>query len=127
MIDLGIDTPERIRQIAAICHEANRAYCESIGDRSQPTWDRAPTWQVESAMLGVQFHLENPDADACASHDSWAGQKRADGWIHGETKDPEKKLHPCLIPFFDLSLEQQMKDYIFRGIVHSMRDGFLGE
>ena len=44
-------------QIASICHEANRAYCLSIGDESQPEWATAPDWQRVSAINGVRFHL----------------------------------------------------------------------
>lgn len=45
-------------QIARIAHETNRAYCESIGDNSQPPWQDAPDWQKLSAINGVKFHLE---------------------------------------------------------------------
>lgn len=43
-------TPE---QIARVVHEVNRAYCEALGDTSQPKWEDAPQWQRDSAMLGV--------------------------------------------------------------------------
>jgi hypothetical protein len=46
-------------QIARVCHEVNRAYCESLGDMSQPSWEDAPQWQKDSAMLGVKLHTEN--------------------------------------------------------------------
>ncbi len=115
---------EKVHQIARVCHEANRVYCQAIGDDSQPTWDAAPDWQVDSAIVGVCFHLSSPDASASASHDSWMAQKVDDGWVYGEVKDPEKKTHPCIVPFSRLPVEQQMKDFIFRGIVHAMRDGF---
>ena len=36
-----------IVQIAMVAHETNRAYCESIGDNSQPKWEDAPEWQKE--------------------------------------------------------------------------------
>ncbi|CDQ41843.1 hypothetical protein [Virgibacillus salexigens] len=29
-------------QIAELCHNVNKAYCESIGDLSQPKWEDAP-------------------------------------------------------------------------------------
>lgn len=29
-------------QIAQVCHEVNRAYCQALGDDSQPAWDDAP-------------------------------------------------------------------------------------
>lgn len=30
-----------IEQIARVCHEVNRAYCESMGDTSQVPWEDA--------------------------------------------------------------------------------------
>ena len=57
------------KDIATVAHELNKAYCESIGDNSQPTWEDAPEWQKSSAVNGVKFHLENPDASPSAIHD----------------------------------------------------------
>jgi len=107
-------------EIARICHEANRAYCQSIGDDSQPTWADAPDWQKDSAINGVEFHRSDPNAKAYASHESWMAEKVADGWKYGDTKDPELKTHPCMVRFEDLPMEQQLKDHIFRSIVHAM-------
>lgn len=107
-----------INTIARICHEANRAYCASIGDTSQLPWTDAPEWQKSSALKGVQFHIDNPNADASASHESWYAEKEADGWSYGPEKDPENKRHPCFVAFKELPVEQQIKDHIFRSIVH---------
>ncbi len=109
-----------IESIAAICHEANRAYCRTIGDMSQPDWHHAPAWQQDSARKGVEFHLANPDAGDSASHDNWMKQKIEEGWVYGEEKNPEAKTHPCIVPFDKLPLAQQLKDCLFRGIVHSL-------
>lgn len=110
-------------QIAEICHEANRAYCATIGDNSQPTWDKAPGWQRSSAAVGVEFHLKNLAAgkkpSPSASHESWLAQKRGEGWTYGPVKDAEKKTHPCFMPYDGLPLEQRMKDYIFAAIVEA--------
>lgn len=46
-----------IEQIARVCHEVNRAYCQALGDDSQPAWEDAPQWQRDSALLGVQLLL----------------------------------------------------------------------
>lgn len=107
-------------EIARVCHEANRAYCQSLGDDSQLPWDNAPEWQKKSALLGVDLHATNPDAGPKASHDSWKAQKEADGWVYGEVKDADKKTHPCMMDFDQLPVEQQAKDYIFRAIVIEM-------
>lgn len=110
----------KVEVIASTCHEANRAYCQSIGDNSQPKWTDAPDWQKTSARNGVVFHMNNPNADASASHQSWYDEKAADGWSYGPVKDPENKRHPCFVPFSELPVEQQIKDHIFRSVVHGM-------
>jgi len=107
-------------QIAKVCHEVNRAYCQALGDNSQPAWEDAPDWQKDSAMMGVRLHANNPDAGPQASHESWMAQKLADGWEYGPTKDPEAKQHPCIVPFDALPKEQQAKDFIFRAVVHAL-------
>lgn len=113
-------------QIAEICHEANRAYCSSIGDFSQPPWESAPEWQKESAVQGVKFHLEQPIGNvlemAPASHENWMKVKEEEGWVYGEKKDPEKKTHHCMVPYLELPQEQRMKDFIFCGIIASIRE-----
>jgi hypothetical protein len=107
-------------QIAAAAHAVNAAYCLSLGDDTQKPWGEAPDWQKESAIKGVEFILENPDAPVSATHDSWTEQKLADGWIYGETKDEEVKTHPCLVPFEELPLEQKAKDHLFAAVVRSL-------
>ena len=106
--------------IAKVCHEVNRAYCKAIGDSSQPAWDDAPDWQKVSAANGVRFHKENPDAGAAASHESWLKEKAADGWKYGSVKDPEKKEHPCFVPYDQLPVEQRAKDYLFCAVVREL-------
>lgn len=107
-------------QIARVCHEVNRAYCQALGDDSQPTWDDAPQWQRDSAMMGVKLHSHGEHGPE-ASHASWMAQKVAEGWKYGAYKDPENKLHPCMVPFDKLPREQQAKDFIFRAVVHALR------
>ena len=112
---------DRLERIAKVCHEANRAYCQALGDMSQPAWEDAPEWQRESARMGVDLHLMG-DFGPEASHVAWMRHKLNDGWKYGPEKDPEKKEHPCLVPFGALPREQQAKDFIFRAIVHAMKD-----
>ena len=107
--------------IAQVAHEINKEYCLAIGDSSQLPWDEAPAWQKESAVLGVMFHVENPNAGPDASHNSWMKQKIDTGWKYGEVKDADKKEHPCIVPFEDLPMQQQFKDYLFRQVVHSLK------
>lgn len=106
--------------IAAICHNANKALCEAQGDHSQPHWSEAPQWQKDSAVVGVAFNLANPVAPASASHDSWLEQKRNDGWKYGPVKNPDAKEHPCFVPYEELPPEQQAKDHLFKSIVGAL-------
>ena len=89
-------------------------------DSSQPKWEDAPDWQKNSALAGVRFHFENPDAGASASHDNWREDKVNDGWVWGPVKDPEKKQHPCMVAFDELPIQQRLKDYLFKSIVHAL-------
>jgi hypothetical protein len=109
-------------KIAEIAHEVNRAYCQALGDDSQPSWANAPDWQKTSCIEGVRFHAVPTERSPSASHEAWMSQKLADGWKYGEIKDPDKKEHPCMVPFDQLPKEQQAKDYIFRAVVLSCLD-----
>lgn len=106
--------------IASVAHSINAAYCRAMGDESQPYWKDAPQWQKDSALAGVNMHLDNPDATPEQSHESWLAQKVAEGWVYGEEKDAEAKTHPCCLPYDQLPIEQKAKDYIFREVVHAV-------
>lgn len=110
-----------IREIAKVCHEVNRDYCKALGDFTQVPWEEAPEWQKESATLGVNMHINNPDAGPEQSHESWMKEKVEAGWQFGPEKNEVQKTHPCLVPFHDLPAEQKAKDFIFRSIVHQMK------
>ena len=84
---------------ARAAHEANRAYCIAIGDDSQLPWDEAPEWQRDSAINGV---------------------KARTGWKYGPVKDPEKKEHPCFVPYDELPSTEKAKDAIFVSIARTI-------
>jgi RyR domain len=109
-----------ITAIAKVCHQANKAWCESNGDHSQKDWDEAAEWQRQSAINGVVFAMNNADAEPSAQHDAWMEEKVAEGWTRGDVKDAGKKTHPQLVPYDDLPAEQQKKDKLFRAIVRAL-------
>lgn len=102
-------------KIAELCHEANRIYCESIGDTSQKSWKDAPEWQKESAIKGVEVALKGSTPKEM--HESWMKVKEEEGWVYGEVKDEVKKTHHCMVPYEEIPEEQRRKDDIFLGIV----------
>jgi hypothetical protein len=111
----------KVEIIAKVCHEVNRAYCIGIGDNSQPSWEDAPDWQKESAIKGVEYKLANAGASPDMSHQSWLEEKERTGWKYGPVKDPEKKEHPCFVPYDELPQEQRIKDYLFIAVVDSLK------
>lgn len=109
-----------ISDIARVAHEANRAYCKTLGDDSQLPWVDAPLWQRQSAFGGVDAIVSGEITEPEGAHKSWMARKIADGWGYGKEKDPGLKTHPCLIPFGELSDEQQRKDYLFFAVVQAL-------
>jgi RyR domain len=111
----------RVEQIALVCHEANAAYCRSIGDNSQKSWEGAEDWQRESSIKGVQLYLQKRALGEAVLpsflHEAWLEEKRSLGWKYGAVKDTATKEHPCFVPYAELPSAQQVKDYLFCGVV----------
>lgn len=115
-----------VNMIAKIAHETNRAYCQANGDTSQLPWEESPQWQRDSCVNGVKFHIDNPGVTPEQTHENWMKQKEAEGWVYGEVKDPEKKQHPCMLPYKELPPEQRAKDHIFKAVVGKLLELFAG-
>lgn len=108
-------------QIAIVCHEANKTWCEINDDKTQKSWHEAEQWQRESAIKGVEFRVANPDAGHDAQHNAWLQEKVNDGWVYGKEKDATKKQHPCMVPFDELPVFQKKKDSLFCAIVDALK------
>lgn len=105
---------------ARLAHEINRAYCSALGDHSQKPWEEAPDWQKASAMAGVRFHVASGfTATPEQSHQNWFEQKQREGWKYGPEKDVEAKEHPCMVGYYELPVEQRIKDALFVAAVHA--------
>lgn len=109
-----------VTDIAIIAHNMNAALCSAMGDDSQPSWEDLPDNLKDSAVDGVQFHINNREATPADSHENWMKHKLDDGWVYGEEKDVEAKTHPCLVPYEELPEAQRAKDYIFKATVENM-------
>jgi len=111
-----------IENIARICYEVNRAYCRSIGEDPDVPWPELSEQQQISYMAGVGFNIRYREAGPRGSHESWLREKRHLGWKHGRVKDPNKKEHPCFVPYEQLPTQQKSKDFIFCTLVHLLKD-----
>lgn len=116
----NIDTKAMLESIAKVCHEANGAYCASIGDNTGTSWEDAPRNIKAAAIAGVKILIANPELTSCDMHEAWLDFKTREGWVFGEVKDIKAKTHPCLVPYDELSAAQQTKDIIFSAIVRGM-------
>jgi len=46
------------------------------------------------------------------NHDLWAKKRLSEGWIYGPNRDDNKKTHPDLVPYKDLSDSEKEYDRI---------------
>lgn len=116
------DFEQRALRAAITAHHANQGYCLSIGDTSQLHWNTAPEWQRKSALNGARAILDGTITTPSGAHDAWMADKIADGWKFGPEKNETKKTHPCLVPFEQLSAEQQFKDTLFFTVVSAFAE-----
>ena len=112
----------KLNDIARVCHEANRAWCISNGDNSQVGWEDAPDWQRQSSIESVIFRMKNPNAKLSSQHDKWMKDKIEAGWVYGPVKDADKKEHPCIVPYAELSEFDKRKDALFAAIVLALTE-----
>lgn len=43
-------------------------------------------------------------------HEVWSAGRIADGWSYGEVRNDAERLHPCLIPYEELSESERAYD-----------------
>lgn len=111
----------KVEDVARICHDANKAYCETQGDASQRNWYEAAECQRDSAIKGVRFRLNFPNAPVSVQHNEWRQEKANDGWKYGLVKDADKKEHPCMVSYEELPEYRRLKDFLFVSIVETFR------
>jgi hypothetical protein len=87
--------------------EANRAQAAQIVEKI-----RSIGCSLVPAVQSVDFAFTADELDglARAEHERWMRQRRAAGWSYGPVRDDVERRHPSLIPYDDLSLEEQQKD-----------------
>ena len=66
--------------------------------------------RLKSLMKGTEYVLNNPSTTAEENHNIWMEAKKTQGYTYGEVLDVEKKTHPSMIPFENLSNIEKRKD-----------------
>lgn len=111
---------ERIEAIAQTAHAALRAWALAHGQSDIPEWQDAPDWMHTATRAGVQFSLENPDADGKAHHQKWKAIKLAEGWRYGPEKSDTAKTYPLIVSYEDLPEWERRKDALIHAIVRAL-------
>ena len=66
--------------------------------------------RLKSLMKGTEYVLKNPSTTAEENHNIWMEAKKSQGYVYGDILDIEKKTHPSMIPFKNLSDVEKRKD-----------------
>ncbi|CRI63675.1 hypothetical protein THIOKS11420001 [Thiocapsa sp. KS1] len=91
--------------LAASYQQANRHQADHVWAKLAVTDARAvPEEMVESFVL-TPLEVERL---AIIEHERWAADRHLDGWSYAPVRDNQRKHHPQLIPYADLS--EPMKD-----------------
>ena len=92
--------------------QSNRRFAEGVGEKLRAARIAVvPSPLADPAAPAAGLPEEQVEELAIAEHDRWCADLAADGWRHhAGPKDPERKLHPSLIPWDELSEEEREKD-----------------
>lgn len=83
-------------------------YIVSITKRGVREYDPHP---IDASSFKLSGDLEElMEAIAENAHDIWAKERQANGWSYGEKRDDEKKKHPDLVPYSDLTEKEKEYD-----------------
>ncbi len=107
--------------IAKVCHQANKAYCESVGDFSQKDWDDVDSELAQTTMECVEQALADPEMTPEKAHENWMESRIRKGWVYGTAKNETLKTHHCIVPYSELPEYQRKKDALFQSIVNALK------
>jgi RyR domain-containing protein len=109
--------------IARVCHEANRALQNELGEPcpSEP-WDTLPLTVRASLIRAVAAVV--PGRTPEEQHNLWMRDRIDAGWVHGPVRNEAAKEHPCLVDYEHVSMGDRLKDMVFLSLVGVLRSGY---
>lgn len=75
--------------------------------------DREPPFKQQFCEVIKRQCGDNRSSSPEELHGSWMQAYYAMGWVWGPQYEPERKLHPDLVPYADLGKLEQDKDAVF--------------
>lgn len=92
--------------------ESNRRYADHIGVKLGAVEHRIEPLRDWNA---VDFEFNENDIEIMArmEHERWCLELRREGWAYGPEKDENRKAHPALVPWADLSENEKSKNRDF--------------
>lgn len=105
--------------VAEVAHAATQALQGILNDPcpSQP-WFAETREQRQSVIDGVRNARNGTTPEK--SHENWVRFKLEHGWTPGDSKDPQRKTHPNLVPYADLPEDEKVKDRLFLAVVTAL-------
>lgn len=103
--------------LAESCHEATKVISEQILSEEKKEWKLIDSKTKAKLLNAVNRAIEEKITDPAIAHANWITDMEKDGWQYGDKLDEENKTHPCMVPYDQLPVGQQTKDYIFLAIL----------
>jgi len=109
-----------INDVASVAHELGRTYATMNGILVHPPFAELPEWRQDSVKEEIFKILDHQIESPTQAHESWVDNMYAEGWRYGAQLDTEKKEHPNLCQWDDLTEIERFKDVLFFTAVRTM-------
>jgi hypothetical protein len=100
---------------AKFVYEAARVEAEASNRRivPEPWMDREAPFREQFVKTIERICADGYETTPEREHDSWWRAYEAMGWKYGPVRDRERKEHPDMVPYNDLTIDERDKDEIF--------------
>ena len=116
-----------ITMVARYATELNRTVRMMDGQDAGPPFTELEKLDSEKYQ-GVRAAVRHALYSSCCGgpnpieqHNAWVYAKLKLGWTYGTREDKNKKTHPCLLPYDELSVIDRFKDVVFGETVQFFR------